>query len=95
VHLPWNVGRAVYLGDSACAMSEHLGRAANLALVDAAMLAQSFEGAESVDDALSRSSRTRRGRLAWHPFVTRWLTPFFQSDLLPLGVARDLLFGIA
>jgi 2-polyprenyl-6-methoxyphenol hydroxylase-like FAD-dependent oxidoreductase len=55
----------------------------------------SFEGAESVDDALFRYSRTGRGHLAWYQFVTRWLTPFFQSDLLPLGVVRDLLFGIA
>ncbi len=92
---PWNVGRVVYLGDSAHAMSPQLGQGANLALVDAAMLAQSFEGAESVDDALFRYSRTRRGHLAWYQFVTRWLTPFFQSDLLPLGVVRDLLFGIA
>lgn len=90
---PWNVGRVVYLGDSAHAMSPQLGQGANLALVDAAMLAQSFEGAESVDDALFRYSRGRRTHLGWYQFVTRWLTPFFQSDLLPLGVARDLLFG--
>jgi 2-polyprenyl-6-methoxyphenol hydroxylase-like FAD-dependent oxidoreductase len=92
---PWNVGRVVYLGDAAHAMSPQLGQGANLALVDAAMLAQAFEGAETVDDALFRYSRTRRGHLGWYQFVTRWLTPFFQSDLLPLGLARDLLFGTA
>ncbi|MDP3234041.1 MAG: NAD(P)/FAD-dependent oxidoreductase [Myxococcales bacterium] len=92
---PWNVGRVVYLGDSAHAMSPQLGQGANLALVDAAMLAQAFENTETVDDALFRYSRTRRGHLAWYQFVTRWLTPFFQSDLPPLAVARDLLFGTA
>jgi 2-polyprenyl-6-methoxyphenol hydroxylase-like FAD-dependent oxidoreductase len=92
---PWNVGNVVYLGDSAHAMSPQLGQGANLALVDAAVLADNLEGAESLRDGLYRYSRARRTHLGWYQFVTRWLTPFFQSDLTPLGLVRDALFGAA
>lgn len=92
---PWNVGDVVYLGDSAHAMSPQLGQGANLALVDAAVLADSLAGAESVRDGLFRYSRARRTHLGWYQFVTRWLTPFFQSDLTPLGLVRDAAFGAA
>ena len=50
---------------------------------------------DGLDDALFRYSRTRRAHLGWYQFVTRWLTPFFQSDLTPLGLVRDSLFGLA
>ncbi|MCA3012317.1 MAG: FAD-dependent monooxygenase [Myxococcaceae bacterium] len=92
---PWNVGDVVYLGDSAHAMSPQLGQGANLALVDAAVLFDCFEGAESVADALFRYSRARRTHLGWYQLVTRWLTPFFQSDAWPLGPARDAVLGAA
>lgn len=92
---PWNVGRVVYLGDSAHAMSPQLGQGANLALVDAATLAECLSSNDGIDDALFRYSRLRRAHLGWYQFVTRWLTPFFQSDLTPLGLVRDSLFGLA
>lgn len=92
---PWNVGRVVYLGDSAHAMSPQLGQGANLALVDAAVLAASLDGCERLEDGLFRYSRLRRRHLGWYQFVTRWLTPFFQSDASPLGLLRDTFFGLA
>lgn len=92
---PWNVGRVVYLGDSAHAMSPQLGQGANLALMDAAGLAASLADAQDLDDALFSYSRQRRAHLDWYQFVTRWLTPFFQSDLWALGLVRDLSFGLA
>jgi len=91
---PWNVGRVVYVGDSAHAMSPQLGQGANLALVDAHTLARALERAESVEDGLYAYSRLRRAHLGWYQFVTRWLTPFFQSDFWPLGIARDVAMGL-
>lgn len=92
---PWNFGRVVYVGDSAHAMSPQLGQGANLALVDAWTLAACLARGESVEDGLYAYSRERRAHLGWYQFVTRWLTPFFQSDLWPLGVLRDLAMGLA
>lgn len=86
---PWNTERVVYLGDAAHAMSPQLGQGANLALLDAYFFAKALEGASSVPDALYRYSRERRWHLSWYQFITRALTPFFQSDLTWLGPLRD------
>jgi 2-polyprenyl-6-methoxyphenol hydroxylase-like FAD-dependent oxidoreductase len=90
---PWNTERVVYLGDAAHAMSPQLGQGCNLALLDAWFLAEAMRGAESVPDALFHYSRTRRWHLQWYQFITRALTPFFQSDLAWLGPLRD--YGLA
>ncbi|MFO0597932.1 MAG: NAD(P)/FAD-dependent oxidoreductase [Myxococcaceae bacterium] len=85
---PWNTERVVYLGDAAHAMSPQLGQGANLALLDAWYLSEALRGA-SLPDALYDYSRRRRWHLGWYQFITRALTPFFQSDLTWLGPLRD------
>ena len=49
---------------------------------------------ESLDAGLARYSRRRRAQLGYYQLVTRWLTPFFQSDSRLLGWARDLLMPL-
>lgn len=90
---PWNTGRVVYLGDAAHATSPQLGQGCNLALLDAWVLSQSLAEHPVLHDALYSYSSTRRSHLGWYQFITRWLTPFFQSELTPLGPVRDLFFG--
>lgn len=90
---PWNTERVVYLGDAAHAMSPQLGQGCNLALLDSWFLSEAMRGAESVPDALFRYSRERRWHLGWYQLITRWLTPFFQSDLTWLRPLRD--YGMA
>ncbi len=92
---PWNDDRVVYLGDAAHAMSPQLGQGANLALWDAMVLAEQLAAHESLPIALDAYSHARRSHLDYYQFVTRWITPFFQSDLVPLGWLRDLGFPIA
>ena len=87
---PWNTERVVYLGDAAHAMSPQLGQGCNLALLDAWELSEAMRGSESVPDALYRYSRNRRWHLGWYQFITRWLTPFFQSDHTWLRPLRDV-----
>ena len=50
---------------------------------------------ESLDAGLARYSRRRRAQLGYYQLVTRWLTPFFQSDSRFLGAVRDATFGLA
>lgn len=90
---PWNTERVVYLGDAAHATSPQLGQGCNLALLDAWFLSESMRRASSVPDALYDYSRRRRWHLEWYQFMTRALTPFFQSDLTWLGPVRD--YGLA
>lgn len=85
--------RIAILGDAAHALSPQLGQGVNLALMDAAALAHAL-AAHPLPVALAQYSRTRRKHLRFYQFATRWTTPFFQSDFLPLGWLRDLAFPI-
>ncbi len=86
-------GRVAWLGDAAHAMSPQLGQGANMALLDAAALAQAVEECAGVPAALRRYDRERRSHVAIYQFVSRWLTPLFQSELEWAGRLRDIGFG--
>jgi 2-polyprenyl-6-methoxyphenol hydroxylase-like FAD-dependent oxidoreductase len=91
----WHEGRVVLLGDAAHATSPQLGQGCNLALCDAAALADALAGALRLDEALERYTASRRDHLAFYQLATRWLTPFFQSDMDWLGMLRDVAMGPA
>ncbi len=94
VRMPrWDVGNVLYMGDAGHGMSPQLGQGANLALVDACTLAEVLREEPDLPSALAAYSRRRRGMLHYYQFVTRWLTPFFQSDATLLGPLRDAMMG--
>jgi 2-polyprenyl-6-methoxyphenol hydroxylase-like FAD-dependent oxidoreductase len=95
VMYPWHSDGIVYVGDAAHATSPQLGQGANLALVDASVLARCIDEALSVDAALHLYSRRRHASLRYYQFATRWLTPWFQSHWTPLSWARDAFMGPA
>jgi 2-polyprenyl-6-methoxyphenol hydroxylase-like FAD-dependent oxidoreductase len=81
----------VYLGDAAHAMSPQLGQGANLALLDAAALADALRAGEGV----AGYTRRRRAHVRFYAFASRWMTPFFQSGRDRLALPRDALMGPA
>jgi 2-polyprenyl-6-methoxyphenol hydroxylase-like FAD-dependent oxidoreductase len=91
----WHTQRVAVLGDAAHATSPQLGQGCNLALCDAAALADAVEAAPTVEQALERFTASRRAHLEFYQLATRWLTPFFQSNAPPLGWMRDFLMGPA
>jgi 2-polyprenyl-6-methoxyphenol hydroxylase-like FAD-dependent oxidoreductase len=90
----WHDRGVVCLGDAAHATSPQLGQGANLALVDAMVLADAL-AAGCDDAALADYSRRRKRHLGTYQFMTRALTPLFQSRSRALGWLRDLTFPIA
>ena len=81
----WHDGTLVLLGDAAHALSPQLGQGANLALMDAAALAD----APSLDDF----ERARRAQARFYAFGSRALNVVFQNDLDVMAWPRDQLMA--
>ncbi|HLK59426.1 MAG TPA: NAD(P)/FAD-dependent oxidoreductase [Chthonomonadaceae bacterium] len=83
-------GRVVCLGDAAHSMSPHLGQGANFALLDAARFADALQQTESLSEATVRYHHARRPAMRYYAALSRFLTPFFQSDVALLGWGRNV-----
>lgn len=90
----WRNGRVLLIGDAAHGTSPQLGQGANLALIDAVVLARCLRD-DDTDRALARYERIRRAHVAYYQIASRWLTPLFQSDSKTLGALRDAMLGLA
>lgn len=88
-------GRVAWLGDAAHAMSPQLGQGANMALLDAAALARALQRQPDIERALRVYDRERRRHVWIYQFISRWLTPLFQSERDWAGRLRDLALGPA
>jgi 2-polyprenyl-6-methoxyphenol hydroxylase-like FAD-dependent oxidoreductase len=98
----WSDARVLAIGDCAHAMSPQLGQGANMALVDAAALADVLGDAtdvaqETLDwNALFASyGDARRDHLRYYRQASRLLTPLFQSNSNTLAVLRDIALMLA
>lgn len=88
------IGRhALKIGDAWHATSPQLGQGANMALLDAASLASALVHAENVDAAIARHLRQRQMHVRSYQFLSRVLTPFYQSDSRLLPALRDHLIA--
>lgn len=88
----WHSGNCVVIGDAAHGMSPQLGQGANLALVDAMVLADCVASAASPAEAFAMYSVRRRKHLRFYQRASRWLTPMFQSHSRIAAAVRDLTF---
>jgi 2-polyprenyl-6-methoxyphenol hydroxylase-like FAD-dependent oxidoreductase len=82
--------RMVLIGDAAHPSPPHLGQGANLALLDAAALAEALRGASGPTAALRRWDGMRWFQNTRYTLLSRALSPFFQSSHGWLGTPRDI-----
>ena len=87
-------GAAIAIGDVAHATSPQLGQGANLALLDAAILAACLRK-NAPDIALGHYAAARRSQHGYYRWASRLLTPFFQADDAWLGWLRDAALPLA
>lgn len=85
--------RTVFIGDAAHGMSPQLGQGVNMALLDAQALADALRAHADVERALAHYARMRASHIAVYQWMSRWLTPLFQSDHAMLGTLRDRALG--
>ncbi|NHB56740.1 FAD-dependent monooxygenase [Acinetobacter sp. 194] len=91
-------GRVGVLGDAAHAMSPQLGQGANMALLDAWALSKSVESArnnENIDwpKLWQTYHQHRQSSTNFYQFLSRLLTPLYQSERWWTGPLRDFSFG--
>lgn len=90
-------GRIGVIGDAAHAMSPQLGQGANMALLDAWAFSQSLRAAQKnqqIDWSMlwQHYHQQRRSSTQFYQFLSRLLTPLYQSDHWWTGGLRDLTF---
>ncbi|MCP1727249.1 2-polyprenyl-6-methoxyphenol hydroxylase-like FAD-dependent oxidoreductase [Natronospira proteinivora] len=90
----WHQGSVAVIGDAAHGMSPQLGQGANLALVDALVLARCVDHATSIPAAFAAYTPARRRHLRFYQLASRALTPLFQSDSRLAGWLRDISFPL-
>jgi len=86
----WFKDKTIFLGDAAHSMSPHLGQGANFALTDAMSFCQALSSSNNFEEASSKFVTNRRKSIMLYWWLTRALTPFFQSDSTIRGWGRDI-----
>ena len=85
-------GRIGVIGDAAHAMSPQLGQGANMALLDAWALGQACAKATDLNELWQNYHQLRASSTHFYQWLSRQLTPLYQSDNEWAAKLRDFAF---
>ncbi|MBP7700981.1 MAG: FAD-dependent monooxygenase [Phenylobacterium sp.] len=86
----WSQGPFVLIGDAAHGTSPQLGQGANMGIIDAVELAERL--GEDAPRSVRGFQAARRRHAGLYQFMSRWLTPMFQSGGWLGPLVRDAVF---
>ena len=85
--------RVLVMGDAAHAMSPQLGQGANMALIDASVLAKLWStnvvNGDHVLATFAQFTQRRRRQIACYQMASKFMTPLYQSNY-PIAWLRDM-----
>lgn len=84
--------RLCVIGDAAHAMSPQLGQGANMALLDAWALGQAMQTGQDWPSVWAKYAALRGSSIYFYQWLSRQLTPLYQSDRQWAGWLRDVGF---
>jgi salicylate hydroxylase len=84
-------GNVATIGDAAHSTSPQLGQGANMAMLDAAALADALTEHADISHALAGYAKKRRLHIRLYQALSAAFTPFYQSDSRVLPFVRDIL----
>lgn len=87
-------GRIGVLGDAAHAASPQLGQGTNMALLDAWALSDAMKHSKDHKALWQRYHHHRLKPVHFYQWMSRRLTPFYQSHSKTLGILRDSTFPL-
>jgi 2-polyprenyl-6-methoxyphenol hydroxylase-like FAD-dependent oxidoreductase len=90
---PFYSGRVAFVGDACHALSPHLSAGVNLALMDVYELSKAIAEEQDYQSAYKRYFETRKEQVNYYYFISRLITPMFQSKT-NLGWIRDFFIPI-
>lgn len=82
------------LGDASHATSPQLGQGANMALLDAWALSDAMKHSKNYKVLWQRYHKHRQNPVYFYQWMSRRLTPFYQSHSKTLGIIRNSTFPV-
>lgn len=89
--VPSNRQRIFHIGDSWHCTSPQLGQGANMALIDAAAIAEAIGGSDDPETIAKRYRHLRFDHVKLYQMLSYVFTPLYQSESTLLPVLRDLV----